>query len=389
MKILLGGVPFGCDNIGDEAILGCVVKLFRSRMPGIELTVATRDATTGERLGVAITSCWGFDGKPLDGFDLVVREYDAYVWCGATGLSDYPYVALDLLEHAQRQSVPTFVWGVGMDDELNPAFFKASGRRRKLLSLVGACGFYERLLRMRVHLRMRKVLSKCRGVWLRDPQSAARLLSSGFTAAKIAADTAILQESTGSAQFARMDGIKTLGLCISAQRNVGDERGLLSFLSTVLARKDFRIVAIPMNPKTDRELMGRLHLKLGRPDGFLMFEGDDPGLVVAQAGECDLVLSSRLHLLILAANAGTPIRGIARGSKLANWLANFNIAVSGSVDSCDWGSLARNVIKDLDDDNLRRSFEKVRATAYANLHARMNDAADEMFGILNGGADER
>ena len=30
MKLLLGGVPLGCDNIGDEAIIACVVKLIRS-----------------------------------------------------------------------------------------------------------------------------------------------------------------------------------------------------------------------------------------------------------------------------------------------------------------------------------------------------------------------
>ena len=29
MKILLGGVPFGCDNIGDEAILASVIGLVR------------------------------------------------------------------------------------------------------------------------------------------------------------------------------------------------------------------------------------------------------------------------------------------------------------------------------------------------------------------------
>ena len=41
MKILLGGVPFGSGNIGDEAILGCVVNIFQRNFPDAELAVAT------------------------------------------------------------------------------------------------------------------------------------------------------------------------------------------------------------------------------------------------------------------------------------------------------------------------------------------------------------
>ena len=29
MRLLLGGIPLGCDNIGDEAILECVVAMLR------------------------------------------------------------------------------------------------------------------------------------------------------------------------------------------------------------------------------------------------------------------------------------------------------------------------------------------------------------------------
>ena len=125
MKILLGGIPLGCDNIGDEAIIACVVRMLKESIPGVELTVATADPGTAGRLGVGTVPAFGFAGTPMDGFAGVVRRHDAYVWCGATGLSDYPDVGLGLLEAAQGAGVPTYVWGVGMDDELNPVFFKA------------------------------------------------------------------------------------------------------------------------------------------------------------------------------------------------------------------------------------------------------------------------
>ena len=119
MKILLGGIPLGCDNIGDEAILAGVVRMLKEGLPGLELTVATADPSTGPLLGVATVPAYGFAGTPPDGFADAVRAHDAYVWCGATGLSDYPHTGLDLLETAQRSGIPTYIWGVGMDNPDN------------------------------------------------------------------------------------------------------------------------------------------------------------------------------------------------------------------------------------------------------------------------------
>ena len=70
MKILLGGVPLGCDNIGDEAIVGCVVGLLRKLVPDAGITVCTRDgAGTAARLGVATSPLYGFGDDPdLRGF---------------------------------------------------------------------------------------------------------------------------------------------------------------------------------------------------------------------------------------------------------------------------------------------------------------------------------
>ncbi len=387
MNILLGGIPLGCDNIGDEAIIACVVKMLKESLPGVRLTVATNDPATAERLGVDVVPVFGFLDVGFRGFADEVRRHDAYVWCGATGLSDYPHVGLGLLEIAQKAGVPTFVWGVGMDDELNPVFFKAAGKRRALLRLFGLVGWYERRLRERLARRIARVLPRCRGVWLRDPQSAAMLSSMGFKDAKVAADSAILLEHRCRGQYQsvnpsiRQSQIKqsnnqtipqpTLGLCISTQRQVADLDGVRRLIAAVRSAGG-RVVGIPMNVKTDRALLERL--------GVECIPGTTPEAVVEAASECDVVLSSRLHLLILAANAGTPGIGIARGSKLANWLSNFGQSVAGSVHDCDWGKVAKLVFAAFAD---RGEWDAVRTAAYARLDERLSRARAEFTARLS------
>ena len=372
MRVLLGGIPLGCDNIGDEAIIAGVVKMLKESVPGVELTVATNDPATAQLLGVEVVPPFGFAGTPLDGFAAAVRGRDAYIWCGATGLSDYPDVALDLLEMAQREGVATFVWGVGMADELTPVFCRAHGKRRLLLQCLGLVDWYERRLRARLARRIAAILPRCRGAWLRDPESAAMLATMGFAGAKVAADSAILlDESTNHEPRTTNHEPRTLGLCISTQRQVADLAGLKGLLSDVRSA-GWKIVGIPMNPKTDRALLGKL--------GVECIPGSTPEAVMAAAAECDVVLSSRLHLLILAANAGTPGLGIARGSKLANWLANFGRSVEGSVYDCKWDKVAEHVFAAPND---RGGWEAVRAKAYAALHGRLEAARKELIGRLS------
>ena len=382
MKILLGGVPFGCDNIGDEAIIAGVVKMLKESIPGVELTVATADPATAALLGVNVVPVFGFLDIGFHGFADEVRRHDAYVWCGATGLSDYPHVGLGLLEIAQRAGVPTFIWGVGMDDELNPVFFKAHGRRRLALKAFGLVDVYERWLRRRLKRRIARVLPRCGGVWVRDPQSAATLASMGFPNAGITADSAILLQSrkpratnhepltTNHEPLTTNHEPQTLGLCISTQRQVVDLDAVRRMIAAV---RDFgaRVIGIPMNPKTDRALLESL--------GVECIAGTTPEAVMSAAAECSVVLSSRLHLLILAANAGTPGLGIARGSKLANWLSNFGQTVVGSVYNCDWDTVTEKVLAAFKDHG---DWDAVRADAYARLNERLASARAEFIARL-------
>jgi len=397
MKLLLGGVPLGCDNIGDEAIVGCAVALLRKLFPEAELTVCTRDtAGTAARLGVATAPLYGFGDDPdLRGFADLAKRHDAYIWFGATGLSDYPEAALRLLRAAREAHIPSIVWGVGMNSELNPAFYRVRGRRRELLRLLSKCCFgavdlvarYEDALRRRTMRRLRRELSACRLVVLRDARSVAELGKCGFTGASAGADTAILQRAAAVPPLPEAPGVARIGFCISEQSVVSDLAGVRELWDGLLEDPSRRVTLIPMNPVTDRRLMLELAAKCRHSDRIECLESADPADVQACAAQCRVLVSSRLHLLILGANAGTPGIGIERGSKISNWLANFGETTAGTVESCDFAEVRRRIEATLGrpDAEARAEVRKVMEEMRRRLDAASELLRRVLAGLATGG----
>ncbi len=388
LKILLGGVPLGCDNIGDEAIVGCVVELLRRLVPDPGITVCTRDRKgTAARLDVEAAPLYGFGSDPdLRGFADQLRHHDVYIWFGATGLSDYPETALRLLKTARRSGVPSIVWGVGMNSELNPAFYRASGKRRKLLDALSPwhtpdlTAAYEKFLRRRTERHIRRELSACALVMLRDAPSLDEVRACGVTNAEVGADTAILQTAAAAPPLPEMPDAARIGFCVSEQSVVSDLDGVVKLWDELLTAPDRRLMLIPMNPVTDKRLMLQLAVRSRHPERIECFESSDPADVQACAAQCRVLVSSRLHLLILGANAGTPGIGIERGSKIANWLANFGESPAGNVENCDFSGIARRI-----DAVLRRPDAEVRAEVsqvMAAMRRRLDAAAEKLRIVL-------
>lgn len=379
MKIMLGGVPLGCDNIGDEAIVACVVKLLRGVFPDAEVAVCTREPEEAAwRMGVKTLPLYGFPPHPdWHGFAEEVRPYDAFIWFGATGLSDYPECALHLLDIAHHEGVKTVVWGVGMNSRLNPAFYRVGGKRRKLLHLMTllSChladwvSIYENHLRHRTQRHIRRSLGECALVMLRDEESVREVRRCRFRGAVTGADSAILLEPANQAPLKVIPEAVRIGFCISAQNAVRNLDGVKRLWDKLLERPEVRIVLIPMNSKTDRRLMLDIAANVAHRERVECLESDLPGDVQACAGQCRLVVSSRLHLLILAANAGVPGLGIARGSKIANFLKAFGREPSGSVDDCDLDALYRQIeaLLEVPPETLRKEEQSVMEKQHERL----------------------
>ncbi|MGE4490620.1 MAG: polysaccharide pyruvyl transferase family protein, partial [Kiritimatiellales bacterium] len=390
LKILLGGVPFGRNNVGDEAILECVVKIVRQVCPEAQITVSTDDGpATAAKLNVRTVELFGFE--PPFSRQRMKEELESanvFIWSGATGLSDYPEIPLSMLQTAQAAGCKTVLWGVGMNDRLNPIFYTLlPGRRRSALELATRCLFgtvdFVRMAEHRKEHRTRRkiadTLNRADLVALRDPESQDEILKCGpVQNSMVGADSALLLEPAELNHVSLPDSVRELlssdhnkiGICISAQRQIRDSANLITCLDELVEDNVNRILFVPMNPVTDAALMEDLRQQMKHPERAAVVKGRyEPAEILAVASRLDVIASSRLHLLILASIVHVPIIGISRGSKVDNFLQPFGLTSVGDVDSCDFAALKNEVLRLL---RSRTEFEEKSRDVRSRLLHRLN-----------------
>ena len=399
MKILLGGVPFGRNNVGDEAILACVVRIVCAARPDADLSVSTDDPATARRLGVRTVPLFGFEPPySRDEMAAELRAHDAFIWSGATGLSDYPEIPTEMLRIAQAAGRRTVIWGTGMNDELNPAKYRVlPGKRRLLLRMLGAASLglwngvaweeHRRVARARA--KIAATVDATSLAVVRDPESREQILKCGAKRdIVVGADSALILEPAPFDSLALSDGVRAVlahpgpkvGFCVSAQREVRNRAALIAHFDRIVADGSRRLLFIPMNPLTDSKLMAGFRAEMRHPDRAAVLEGRrEPDEVLAVAARTDLIVSSRLHLVIFASIVHVPFIGISRGSKVDNFLAPYGLTSVGSVEDCDFDRLGRETERLLAG---RAGFEARSRAVRADLLARLDRARGLLKGVL-------
>ena len=347
-----------------------ITRMIRLAAPRAQITVATADPqTTAKDLGVQTCPPFGFDVIATVGAEVqsVMADQDLLIWPGATGLSDYPEIPLSLLGLAQRLKKKTAVICVGMSDELNANLYQVRSRWRPTYDLIrkatgswiDMAAWIEAYRKARTYHRLRSILPKTDLVVVRNQESAANLRRIGVKGRiGVGADAALLLQPRPLQDIRLPETLRLaltdsrsprLGLCLSSQEALRDFSAVIRVLDRLMAETGTVIFAVPINPRTDGPLMRHVLSLLKFPNRVYFVEGiQDPEDVAGVLGQMEVIVSSRLHGLILGSLSDVPLVGIRRGSKIDDFLRPFGRKPAGSVQCVEPEELQKQIWESLE-----------------------------------------
>lgn len=335
-KVLIAGTDYGLQNVGDDAILGAMLEQFRT-IDGLDITVATKHAK-------AMSDWLGVKTLERQGKSNLLKIYkaifttDVLVVGGACVISDYqknlkglvsgyPGLGLTLIALAKLLGKPVMVYGIGVEEipsKLKRFFIK-------------------------------HIYNSVEVITLRD-QGSMDLLRDSFAVTKpqmlVTADPVMgmsaPSEESIQTEVAKVESFQNGKpvVAISFAYGVDTRPELIKFMAEmsdyVASEYDANILFIPMNILAHNDLAGVVKVIdlmehsssaeiLELPYGYEE--------VIALLGKVDLVISSRMHLLIFSSVTMTPIVGISRVPKTNQFLNFFGLTSLVSTDNLEFSSL--------------------------------------------------
>jgi polysaccharide pyruvyl transferase CsaB len=297
---LLGS--YGGRNIGDEAILKCVLHCLRTHRPAARLVVFSRNAdhTRGHQPEADEVIDWeGVPKKPvldaLAGLDLLVLGGGGILYDGEARRY------LRLVNAAHERGVPTFAHAVGAGP-----LREADDREA-----------------------VRTVLPQMTDVVVRDEESRLVLEEVGLERElTVTADPALLlTPEPFTERMMRHESLpldtRLVGMSVrepgraAEKLDEDDYHALLADVADFLARRlDAHVVFVPMERQDVRHAHGVLS-RMSTPDlGRILHNSYSPGEVLGFMSHLDLVVGMRLHVVIFAAMSGLPVLPLPYSGKV-------------------------------------------------------------------------
>lgn len=358
-KILIGGVPYGYGNLGDDAILACIVKGCRQVCPKAEITVLTgKPAETEEYLKVrAIRLRLGNGrGKFIWSREVIYafRESDLFILGGANGLSECPGMPLKMIGVAKLLGKRVMLYGVGLDS-IRYRFLPNRSWKRWLCriadTLLGRRGRFQSLYEDArtgvIRWGLRIVCNRVDLISVRDAESAVLLREYGVQTppVHVTADPALLlldgeDDNHVAGIFPPRERKEVVGVGISGEQAPPPsvQKAIAQVLDYMVQKYRVRILFIPINPNTDPVLMGKIRDCMEqKQEAELLTSQFTPEALLTILRRTDLVISSRLHLLLMAFVCNVPCVGLSRGRrmKIDKFLHRLGLEAVGDVREID------------------------------------------------------
>ncbi|MFJ4468590.1 polysaccharide pyruvyl transferase family protein [Streptomyces sp. NPDC089424] len=297
---LLGS--YGGFNIGDEAILTCVLGCLRDHRPQARLVVFSRNAEHTRAHQPAADEVVDWEGVPQKQILDVLSNLDLLVLGGGGILYDGEARRyLRLVGAAQASGVRTFAYAVGAGP-----LREADDREA-----------------------VRTVLSAMDEVVVRDEESRLVLEEAGLDRdITVTADPALLlPPEPFTDQMMRQEGIpadtRLVGMSVrepgraAEKLDESDYHALLADVADFLVRRlDAHVVFVPMERQDVHHAHGVLSRMTAPDRGRILHSVYSPGQVLGFMNHLDLAVGMRLHFVIFAALSGLPVLPLPYSGKV-------------------------------------------------------------------------
>ncbi len=361
---------YGGFNIGDEAILTCVLACLRVHRPDAHLVVFSRNAEHTRAHHAEADEVVDWEGVSrnrvldvLPGLDLLVLGGGGILYDGEARRY------LRLVRAAQDRDVPTFAYAVGAGP-----LREAEDREA-----------------------VRTVLADMDDVAVRDEESKLVLEEVGLEReVTVTADPALLlRPEPFTEAMMRDEGVPTearlVGMSVrepgraAEKLDEGDYHALLADVADFLVRRlDAHVVFLPM----ERHDVRHAHAVLSHmtaPDKGRILHGDySPGQVLGLMRHLELAVGMRLHFVIFAALTGVPVLPLPYSGKVFDFARRLGAPALVGVAREQAGLLLAEVDRLWDEypqrrDDLRTRMRELTETARETC-ARCGSLLDEIGG---------
>lgn len=314
---------YGFQNTGDEAILQVIIDQIRENIPQAKLTVLSYKAyETMEKYNVKAISRNKYG-------DLIkaIRESDIVISGGGSILQDATSARslmyyLSIIYIAKKMGKKVMFYGNGFGPITKP--------------------FNKKLVK--------HIINKVDIITVRDSQSKEEMISLGIKKdITVTADVTFSYGELGEKQIEQIlidEKIdidkKIIGISVREWKNQEKYKSTIAKMGDYLISEGYEVVFIPMQHPRDYTISKEIAYMMETTPKILE-KKYSPKELISLMGKLYIMIGMRLHSLIFATIAGTPLLGIEYDTKISNFLKIVEQENGGKVESLELENLIQTV----------------------------------------------
>jgi polysaccharide pyruvyl transferase CsaB len=309
VRLVLSGY-YGFYNVGDEAILQSIIHALRQENPTIELVVLSNDPEyTRKMYGVEAVNRWN-----VKEIFKAIKQSDGLISGGGSLLQD-------------KTSVKSILYYTGIMNLARllgkPYFIYSQG--------IGPISIMHNRLLVKWHVSRAKYIS------VRDEDSFLYLKDIGVKRdINLVPDPVLACKQETQSNWLQKQGITKEVVAVSVRYwdAKEDYKKKLAEALKKLKHAGYDILFVPMHGPFDQHASREVMNSMGEEVYMLPYQMDIDEKI-AILSQCSLLIGMRLHALIFAAVANTPIIGVSYDPKIDSFLQQVSQPTIGNVDG-DW-----------------------------------------------------